>query len=576
MKRASDYVGSNGNDINKKPRFTQQSYGDSYGQYGTMNPTTAAMMMAPQYATSAPFSGQANAGTSAFPGMTPFGAVNGSVYNAGMANYNGAQYASMTPTAGMTGVYPPTAFGASPFLGAGAGMPGTSAGNELSRTIYLGNVTSDISATEILNQVKTGPVESIRILPEKSCAFLAFVDTGSAQAFYQEHLSRKMTVNGTDLKVGWGKYNPLPSAIQLAVQAGASRNVYLGHLDDNITETQLQENLSRFGQIDQVKLIREKRIAFVHFLSIASAMKCVTTLPTESAWAGKRVNYGKDRCAYIPKAGGTDPSGSYGMGFQSPFQGAFTFDAYSGSGSNVNPASAMVSSAYGMQAGNMMATTPMLRTLYLGNVSPDATCEDLCNVIRGGLLFQIRYLQDKHIAFVTFMDPSAAVNVYNQANCNGLVVKNRRLKVGWGKPSLIPANVWVSVQSGASRNIYIGGVEDSMTEEKLREEFSQFGEIELVNMLKEKNCAFVNFTNILNAMKALTAIKSNPAYAKYKLNYGKDRCANPPRRPPNGQQSHQHQHQQPQQPQQQQPTQADSSSTDGYVTLDDLHETDDH
>jgi hypothetical protein len=28
----------------------------------------------------------------------------------------------------------------------------------------------------------------------------------------------------------------------------------------------------------------------------------VNTLPTEPAWAGKRVNYGKDRCAYIPKS----------------------------------------------------------------------------------------------------------------------------------------------------------------------------------------------------------------------------------------------------------------------------------
>ena len=28
----------------------------------------------------------------------------------------------------------------------------------------------------------------------------------------------------------------------------------------------------------------------------------VNTLPTEPSWAGKRVNYGKDRCAYIPKS----------------------------------------------------------------------------------------------------------------------------------------------------------------------------------------------------------------------------------------------------------------------------------
>lgn len=38
------------------------------------------------------------------------------------------------------------------------------------------------------------------------------------------------------------------------------------------------------------------------------------------------------------------------------------------------------------------------RTVYLGNIHPETTTEDLCNVIRGGMLQSIRYMQDKHIA----------------------------------------------------------------------------------------------------------------------------------------------------------------------------------
>lgn len=59
------------------------------------------------------------------------------------------------------------------------------------------------------------------------------------------------------------------------------------------------------------------------------------------------------------------------------------------------------------------------------------------------------------------------------------------------------------VQSGGSRNVYVGSIEDFETysDEKLRTDFGEYGEIELINFLKEKQCAFVNFTNITNAVR---------------------------------------------------------------------------
>lgn len=49
-----------------------------------------------------------------------------------------------------------------------------------------------------------------------------------------------------------------------------------------------------------------------------------------------------------------------------------------------------------------------------------------------------------------------------------------------------------------------------------------------------RNCAFVNFTNISNAIKAIDAIKNKPEYANLRIAHGKDRCANPPRSGPQG------------------------------------------
>ena len=48
--------------------------------------------------------------------------------------------------------------------------------------------------------------------------------------------------------------------------------------------------------------------------------------------------------------------------------------------------------------GSLNGNQGLNRTIYLGNIHPETTTEDLCNAIRGGVLQSIRYMQDKHIA----------------------------------------------------------------------------------------------------------------------------------------------------------------------------------
>lgn len=170
------------------------------------------------------------------------------------------------------------------------------------RTVYVGNLPSDASVDELLSQVRFGPIENIRILPEKSCAFISFLDPTTAAAFHSDALMRKIRLHDHDLKIGWGKPSAVSANVLAAVQqSGATRNVYIGQLDETVTEQTLRDDLSRFGPIDQVKIVRDKNIGFVHFLSIATAIKVVQNLPSEPEYVGRRVAYGKDRTAYVPK-----------------------------------------------------------------------------------------------------------------------------------------------------------------------------------------------------------------------------------------------------------------------------------
>ncbi|KAG5991357.1 hypothetical protein E4U54_003898 [Claviceps lovelessii] len=427
-------------------------------------------------------------------------------------------YPPQSPTGGFnlqSGMQP-----ASPVLG-------SSVASGSSRTVYLGNIPADTTAEEILGHVRSGQIESVRLLPDKNCAFISFLDASSATHFHSDAILKKLCIKGQDIKVGWGKPSQVPTSVALAVQqSGASRNVYLGNLPEDIADDELREDLGKFGAIDTIKIVREKGIAFVHYLSIANAVKAVSQLPQEAKWqAPRRVYYGKDRCAYVSKTQQQNAAQYLGIapGYAHMLTGADRDLISSALAQQSVAAAAVATTAGGINnLGN--------RTIYLGNIHPETTIEEICNVVRGGLLHHIRYIPDKHICFVTFIDPTAAASFFALSNLQGLMIHNRRLKIGWGKHSgALPPAIALAVSGGASRNVYVGNLDETWTEERLRQDFSEYGEIELVNTLREKSCAFVNFTNIANAIKAIEAIRGRDDYKKFKVNFGKDRCGNPPR-----------------------------------------------
>ncbi|WFD00198.1 hypothetical protein MYAM1_002946 [Malassezia yamatoensis] len=423
-------------------------------------------------------------------------------------------------------------------------------GVPIGRTVYIGNLPSDASVDELLNLVKFGPIENVKLLPEKNCAFISFLTAQTAAAFHADSSVRHITLHGQQMKIGWGKPSVPPPAVMLAVQQQqASRNVYIGQLDESTTEKDLRDDLTRFGPIDQVKIVRDQAIAFIHFLSIQTAMKVVAVLPTEPKWSGKRVNYGKDRCAYVPKGQQQIQAHNHqaaAIGLAAATWLGYPTGYVNQTNANYvphdNSVSAHASLPSDMNA-RMQQPHPFgpvepqyhqfgNRTVYLGNLHPDTNAEDICNHVRGGILQNVRYMPDRHISFVTFVDANAALAFFHMASMTGITIHTRRLKVGWGKPSgpLSPAMA-LAVQRGASRNVYLGNIDDPemLNEEKIRSDLSEYGELEMVNTLKERNCAFANFLNIQSAIKCIEGLRYHKDYQSIKISFGKDRCGNPPR-----------------------------------------------
>ncbi|CAG8665366.1 3034_t:CDS:1, partial [Paraglomus occultum] len=176
MKRSSDY-GNQSHDNIKKARFGQGGYGSySLSASGMRNDLSQGSSASDLY-------------SHQFPPVSPSAMMMGnhsySQGNPGFHHHHGHQgghfaamgtYQHAPQYAASMGQYTPTVSSMVPqFSGAfsSAQFPGyqqaavASVTNSTGRTVYLGNIPAEVPVDEILNQVKVGPIESVRILPDK-------------------------------------------------------------------------------------------------------------------------------------------------------------------------------------------------------------------------------------------------------------------------------------------------------------------------------------------------------------------------------------------------------------------------
>lgn len=227
----------------------------------------------------------------------------------------------------------------------------------------------------------------------------------------------------------------------------------------------------------------------------------------------------------------------------------------SGGTNSAIPPGAGVPAQYVTGTGAVDLANAQNRTLFLGNLHPNTTIEEIANNVRaGGLVEWIKCYPAKHICFITFIDPAVALKFYMMHQVyHQLVIHGNEVCVKWGRNHLGPLNrdIALAVTGGASRNVYIGYKKGKdrlsnvilPSEEELREDFSQFGELEQVNLYHKKNCGFANFLNIADAIDLVDNFKAGDRerithrigdagqfydkYSCFNISFGKDRCGNP-------------------------------------------------
>lgn len=91
------------------------------------------------------------------------------------------------------------------------------------RTVYLGNVTEDITTKDIESNLKGGSIYAIKMLKAKRCAFVTFLNPWSAEVFISFCQQKHMFIKDKQLKVTPANPGNLPLNGIICIAKGATR-----------------------------------------------------------------------------------------------------------------------------------------------------------------------------------------------------------------------------------------------------------------------------------------------------------------------------------------------------------------
>ncbi|TKY90500.1 hypothetical protein EX895_000498 [Sporisorium graminicola] len=173
------------------------------------------------------------------------------------------------------------------------------------RTLWIGHLRPTVNSSDLLQILsRYGSIETIRLVPEKSCAFVNFVDIADAIRAKDDVLGRLAGRLGVGtmgpeglVRVGFGKPESVPQAglggfapntdtlgglVDGAagseafgaepVSQEASRALWIGSIPSTTSTETLVSIFAPFGPIESIRVLASKSCAFINFDRLDDAM----------------------------------------------------------------------------------------------------------------------------------------------------------------------------------------------------------------------------------------------------------------------------------------------------------------
>ncbi|TBU07864.1 hypothetical protein CWI36_0215p0010 [Hamiltosporidium magnivora] len=345
------------------------------------------------------------------------------------------------------------------------------------RTLVFKNLPSTAKLQDILDFITHGDIENVEIDKMQNLGKVHFFDYTSLYRCYIDLSNQEVVIDNTTISIGIEQSSKLSLNIENIHNLGATRSVFLV-LDEFLDETFFTEYCKEFGEVETIRIVKDKSIIYCDYFSFYSAIKFIENTTKDPLFTNKRFGFGWDRC----------------------FRQMSDTDEKSISLFNSN------------------------KTVYLGNIQNDISAEDILDSIKGGSIFCLKIHREKKCAFITFMSSLSAASFISLCNKSPLNIKGYRIKVNYGNNTPTPVPGILAVYNHATRVLKIEPIDDELTYTKVQQDCKDFGEIEKIQF--GENSVKINFLFITDCYRAYTELKNKDFYDNYNLSFGNDRCGN--------------------------------------------------
>lgn len=330
----------------------------------------------------------------------------------------------------------------------------------------------DVDTQKIVLLIKGTDILSVERVDESLyVSFFSYFDL-----FYQwKALGDELSIGEERVKVQPVRSN-LPKDVRerayLAHAAGGTRNIMLSGLEDFMNGEFIREEAEKFGVVESLKHIKERKIAYVEFYSFISAMEFVVILREDSLFQNVKISFGKDKC---------------------------------GTGENDDVA------------------VQNKRTIYFGNIPNDTTPSEILSFVKGGPVYTVKVIRDKKCAFVGFFNYISAAAFIEYSQIFAVSIRGMHAKLGPGKIQPLPHIAPVLAYKGVTRSILFK-TDRTVNETKLEFELSRYGEIDKIER-KESDLVRVSYLNAQDAYTAYEALRNDPTFGRMLNGYAVDPCS---------------------------------------------------
>ncbi|RKP25595.1 armadillo-type protein, partial [Syncephalis pseudoplumigaleata] len=170
------------------------------------------------------------------------------------------------------------------------------------RSLWIGNLPAHVTSTDLMQIFSAyGIVESLRVLPDRDCAFINYQQVEDAARAHDD--MRGARLGGSLIRVGFGKADVYGTDMQ-GMQP--TRALWIGNISPHTTTQILQQIFTPFGVIESVRVLTHKNCGFVNFERTEDAMRAKSVMNgQEIAGAIVRIGFAKVPALELSAAGAT-------------------------------------------------------------------------------------------------------------------------------------------------------------------------------------------------------------------------------------------------------------------------------